>query len=89
MTRGASILNDVTGFGEEMLQVAASSQCGCVVMDPDTTAGPDIQDYDIDFGLTNKGTATVLWDAESSTANPIEDLQGWVNQCIQNGYRLF
>ena len=25
---GASILNDVTGFGEEMLQVAASSQCG-------------------------------------------------------------
>lgn len=49
--------------------------------------GPDIQDYDIDFGLTNKGTASVLWDAESSTANPIEDLQGWVNQCIQNGYR--
>ena len=36
---GASILNDVTGFGEEMLQVAASSQCGCVVMDPDTTGG--------------------------------------------------
>ena len=36
---GASILNDVTGFGEEMLQVAASSQCGCVVMDPGTTGG--------------------------------------------------
>lgn len=31
---GASILNDVSGFGEEMLQVAAGSQCGCIVMDP-------------------------------------------------------
>lgn len=31
---GASILNDVSGFGEGMLQVAASSRCGCVVMEP-------------------------------------------------------
>lgn len=31
---GASILNDVSGFGEEMLQVAAGSRCGCIVMDP-------------------------------------------------------
>ena len=31
---GACILNDVSGFGEEMLQVAAGSRCGCVVMDP-------------------------------------------------------
>lgn len=36
---GASILNDVKGFGPEMLQVAAGSQCGCVVMDPGTTGG--------------------------------------------------
>lgn len=31
---GATILNDVSGFGEEMLQVAAQSPCGCIVMDP-------------------------------------------------------
>lgn len=31
---GASLLNDVSGFGEEMLQVAAGSQCGCIVMHP-------------------------------------------------------
>ena len=36
---GASILNDVTGFGEEMLQVAAGSSCGCVVMDPGGEGG--------------------------------------------------
>ena len=36
---GASILNDVTGFGPEMLAVAAGSRCGCVVMDPGTTGG--------------------------------------------------
>ena len=36
---GASFLNDVKGFGPEMLQVAAGSQCGCVVMDPGTTGG--------------------------------------------------
>ncbi len=37
LAAGASILNDVTGFGEEMLQVAAGSDCGCVVMDPGST----------------------------------------------------
>ena len=36
---GASILNDVTGFGPEMLAVAAGSRCGCIVMDPGTTGG--------------------------------------------------
>ena len=37
LAAGASILNDVTGFGPEMLQVAAGSDCGCVVMDPGST----------------------------------------------------
>lgn len=36
---GASILNDVTGFGSSMLQVAAGSSCGCVVMDPGGEGG--------------------------------------------------
>ena len=27
-------MNDVSGFGEEMLRVAAGSQCGCIVMHP-------------------------------------------------------
>ena len=39
LAAGASILNDVTGFGEEMLQVAAGSDCGCAVMDPGSTGG--------------------------------------------------
>ena len=36
---GACILNDVTGFGPEMLQVAAAWDCGCVVMDCASTGG--------------------------------------------------
>lgn len=37
---GACILNDVSGFGKEMLQVAAGSGCGCVVMEPGGGEGP-------------------------------------------------
>lgn len=44
-------------------------------------------DYTVDFGLTNTGTASVLWDASSSTADPIADLQAWYQQCIQKGYK--
>lgn len=31
---GAHILNDVSGFGDEMLETAAASGCGCIVMHP-------------------------------------------------------
>ena len=48
--------------------------------------GDDVN-YDIDFGLTNKGTASPLWDEPSSDADPIKDLQGWANQCIIKGYK--
>lgn len=48
--------------------------------------GEDVN-YNIDFGLTNKGTASVLWDTESSTADPIVDLQGWAVECAKKGYR--
>ncbi len=48
--------------------------------------GEDVN-YTIDFGLTNKGTASVLWDAASSTADPIEDLKSWASQCAIKGYR--
>ncbi len=36
---GASVINDVTGFGPEMLAAVAGSDCGCIVMDPATTGG--------------------------------------------------
>ena len=36
---GASIINDVSGFGDEMLQVAAGSRCGCIVMHPGSDEG--------------------------------------------------
>ena len=48
--------------------------------------GEDVN-YTVDFGLTNKGTASVLWDAESSTADPIKDLKAWASQCAIKGYR--
>lgn len=48
--------------------------------------GEDVN-YTIDFGLTNKGTASVLWDAQSSTADPIVDLKGWAVECIKKGFR--
>ena len=48
--------------------------------------GEDV-DYDIDFGLSNTGTAAVLWDAASSTADPIQDLQAWAQECIIKGYK--
>ena len=34
LAAGAHIVNDVTGFGEEMLRAAAGSGCGCVVNCP-------------------------------------------------------
>lgn len=48
--------------------------------------GEDV-DYDIDFGLSNIGTASVLWDAASSTADPIKNLQTWAQECIIKGYK--
>ena len=48
--------------------------------------GEDVN-YTIDFGLTNKGTASVLWDAKSSKADPIVDMQGWAQECIIKGYK--
>ena len=48
--------------------------------------GEDVN-YDIDLGLTNVGTASVLWDAASSTADPIKDLQTWYQECIAKGYK--
>lgn len=34
LAAGADIINDVSGFGEEMLRAVAGSGCGCVVMYP-------------------------------------------------------
>ena len=34
LAAGAQIINDVSGFGDEMLRVVAGSGCGCVVMHP-------------------------------------------------------
>lgn len=80
----AQALNDFEG------QIARREEimCAQALFDGEiTVTGEDIQDYTINFGLSNKGTASVLWDAAESTANPIQDLTGWVNLCIQKGYR--
>lgn len=42
LAAGADIINDVSGFGEEMLRAVAGSGCGCVVMYPLGGAGGDI-----------------------------------------------
>lgn len=39
---GASIINDVSGFGEDMLRAVAGSGCGCVVMHPSGAQRGDI-----------------------------------------------
>ena len=39
---GAHIINDVSGFGDEMLSAAAGSGCGCIVMHPRGAIGGDI-----------------------------------------------
>ena len=39
---GAHIINDVSGFGEEMLAVVAGSGCGCVVMFPGGGEGSSV-----------------------------------------------
>ncbi len=41
---GAHIINDVAGFPREMLEAAAGSGCGCVVMHPCGSQGGDILD---------------------------------------------
>lgn len=41
---GADIINDVSGFGEEMLRAVAGSGCGCVVMFPHGGEGGDVRE---------------------------------------------
>lgn len=48
LAAGAHIINDVTGFGEEMLRAEAGSGCGCIVMHPgDSGAMPEDGGRDI------------------------------------------
>lgn len=42
LAAGAHIINDVTGFGEDMLRAVAGSGCGCVVMHPTGAERGDI-----------------------------------------------
>ncbi len=42
LAAGADIINDVSGFGEEMLRAVAGSGCGCVVMYPKGGEGGNI-----------------------------------------------
>lgn len=39
---GAQIINDVSGFGKDMLQAVADTGCGCIVMHPQGSGGGDI-----------------------------------------------
>lgn len=42
LAAGVHVVNDVSGFGDEMLRAVAGSGCGCVVMHPRGAAGGDI-----------------------------------------------
>lgn len=42
LAAGAKIINDVSGFGDEMLRAVADSGCGCVVMFPEGGGGQDV-----------------------------------------------
>ena len=43
--------------------------------------------YKIDIPFTNKSTVSTLWDAASSTADPLADLRTAALKCMENGYR--
>lgn len=70
-------------------QIARREEIACAqaMLDGYVTVKGENVDYKIDFGFTNKGTVSSLWDAENSTADPIADLSAWAVACMKNGYR--
>jgi dihydropteroate synthase len=46
---GVHIINDVTGFGKDMMKIAAESNCGCIIMYPHGAENGDIFNSARDF----------------------------------------
>lgn len=57
LAAGAHILNDVTGFGDEMMALAAESGCGCIVMCPTGGDGEDVIERTRQFFLERVAAA--------------------------------
>jgi hypothetical protein len=61
--------------------------CAQAMLDGKITVKGDNVNYEIDFGFSNKGTVSSLWDDENSKANPVEDLAAMALACKKDGYR--
>lgn len=57
---GAHIINDVSGFGDEMLRAVAGSGCGCVVMHPRGSRGGGILEEVRGFFMERREAASQL-----------------------------
>lgn len=70
-------------------QIARREEVSCAqaMLDGKITVKGEGVDYEIDFGFTNKGTVSSLWDATDSKADPIADLSAMSLSCMKNGYR--
>ena len=72
---------------EQQITRREEVMCAQAMLDGVITLKGDGVDRVVDFGFTNKATASVLWDAASSTADPIADLSAYALECMKNGYR--
>ncbi len=70
-------------------QIARREELSCAqaMLDGKILVKGEGVDYEIDFGFSNKGTVTSLWDAANSTADPVKDIAGMARECKKNGYK--
>lgn len=80
------LLKTMKDFDE---QIARREELSCVqaMLDGKVTVKGEGVNYIIDYGFTNKGTVTSLWDAADSKADPVADLAAMALACKKNGYR--
>lgn len=80
------LLRTLNDFGQQIARREEVS-CAQAMLDGKISVIGEGVNYEIDFGFTNKGTVSSLWDAANSTADPVADLSGMALACMQNGYR--
>lgn len=70
-------------------QITRREELSCVqaLLDGKITVKGENVNYEIDFGFSNKGTVSSLWDAEDSTADPVVDLSAMALACKKKGHK--
>lgn len=80
------LLRTLKDFNDQITRREEIS-CAQAMLEGKVIVKGDDVDYEIDFGFTNKGTVSKLWDAAGSTADPLADLREMAFACMKNGYR--